>query len=179
MADWRSELCTYIGAPITSQNLFVFDLWTRSEAQPTYKHNPLGARPFDDDKQEWASQEDVFDFTDIQRATAYYSHLLHQPRFDPIQQAFRGSSWSGTHWRAIHNTQWRPSHYQSGHYPVLLYRQAFSPLDPVVSPLAPLTALSHDLFHAWHNLAHELHHHSPRQLTRARHWTRRMHSAVR
>jgi hypothetical protein len=179
LADWRSELLTYIGARATSSRLQAIDLWARSEAQPSHLHNPLGAAEFDDGAQRWLDRDRIVRFDNIQQATAQYSHLIHQPHFVELHLALRDANTLGELWQGISVSGWRPLTYQSGRYPVLLFRQGVSPGVPIAPPVEPISEQAHDIFVAWKHLATELRHHTPRQLAIARHWSRRMHSAVR
>jgi hypothetical protein len=178
VADWRTRLCNRLDVPASARNLKALDLWSRSEGSPVVGHNPLGARVYLFGQHRFSDADEPQTFASNNVAVDYYVRILRDDRFSTLLIAFGVSRSLVSIWQAIHDSGWRPSDWQSGHYPVLLYRQAVAPLLTGVQPVVPLSKVSHDLFHAWHDLTHELHYHSARQLARGRHWARRMHSAV-
>ena len=180
MADWRSLLLDHIDAPVTPRSLHALDWWARSEGVAVSRHNPLGAGEWDFAQGRWSGDRFLDIYPNVWDAMQVYARILKAPEFVQVAAAFRSRSNLENLWYAINLSPWRETGYQSGHYPVLLFREAVAPpLGLAPPPYVPLNKLGKDLFHAWHNLTSELAHHTPDSLARAKHWAARMHSAVR
>ena len=179
MADWRTDLCRALGHTANARNLQALDLWARSEALPSHFHNPLGAGVLDYKTGEWLYGREVPVYASIGDAVREYRRLLTSRWFDVIGISLGVPGDLAPVWEAVNGSRWRPRGYQSGFYPVLLWRVLSGPVLGIPPPDQPVSALAHDLYHAWHNLTTELHHHTVRQITRARHFSGRLHSAVR
>ena len=180
MADWRSFLLDHIDAPVTTRSLRALDLWARSESVAVSQHNPLGAGEWDFTQGRWSGDRFLDFYPNVAVAFQVYARILKAPEFVQVAAAFRSRANLEHLFQAINLSPWRETGYQSGHYPVLLYREAVQPiLEATAPPVPPLSKLAKDLFHAWHNLTNELTHHTPDSLARAKHWAARMHSAVR
>lgn len=179
MADWRSSLLRELNCPVTQVNLVALLQWGLSESQPPSLHNPLGAAQYDFDSGEWLLRDAERSFPSNAAAIEYYRRILNRPRFSAIPIALRSRFSLKVIWDAINSSPWRPVGYQNGYYPVRLFRVAVVPGTQGAARQEPVSAQAHDIFRAWHNLTHELRHHTPRQIAHVRHYARRMHSAVR